>query len=411
MADREDGGHAILSSPPISASDPVELSSIHRWSLHFPPAIEARYEADRGAQRSREFQISGLLAILVYDAFLLNDALHRPEVLDTAIHWRLGVVTLYGLLVLNLIGRGLQPQWREAAMASTTLVAMWSSCQIFRATTSPAGAYDPFLFSLIFLAGNIVFQLRFVVALVSSLINLIIATAFLMVPSVMPEPARPFVLGLLAGTVLFTIMATYRLERSERKNYLLILREANRSEVARQAADRFATLSHTDALTQIANRRAFDAELPRRWTAAMEAGELLAVILIDIDHFKRYNDHYGHPAGDVCLQKVAQALRQGLREGDFLARLGGEEFTVLVRGGTPEEIPARAETLRRKVEEAALPHDQQGGQRVVTISLGVAITGAPHPLPPGDLIAAADTALYEAKHSGRNRWALWRKPC
>lgn len=383
------------------------LSSFSKWHLGFPPAIETRYEADTGAQRSRELQIAGLLAIAVYDSFLINDWISRPEVWMNAMFWRLGIVTVYGLAALILIERNLPAQWREATMASTAVVAMWASCEIFHATTSAAGAYDPFLFSLVFLAGNIVFQLRFVMALLSSALGLLVATAFLMAPSIMPAMARPFALGLLLGTAVFTVMAAYRLERSERQNYLLILREANRSEVARQAADRFATLSQTDALTHLANRRAFDMELPQRWAHANTNGENMTVILIDIDHFKRYNDHFGHPAGDICLQQVAKALREGLRESDFIARIGGEEFAVLFHGGSCDDAMQLAERLRLNIASAAIPHDRQHGQLVVTISVGLAITAPPCSLPPNELVAAADTALYSAKHSGRNRYVVW----
>jgi diguanylate cyclase (GGDEF)-like protein len=259
------------------------------------------------------------------------------------------------------------------------------------------------MFSLIFLAGNIVFQLRFVVALTSSLACFVLTAAYMLTSSSLPAAALPFVLGLLAATAVFTLVARYQLERAERRAYLLVRYESTRSEVAMQAAGRYATLSQTDALTQLANRRAFDQVLPQRWQDAMQDGRPLAALLVDIDHFKRFNDRYGHPAGDACLRQVALLLREALREDDFIARIGGEEFAVLLRPGSEAVALQLAERMRRQVEAAAIPHDGQEGQEVVTISLGLGVTGPPQPLPPDALIAAADAALYRAKREGRNR--------
>jgi diguanylate cyclase (GGDEF)-like protein len=310
------------------------------------------------------------------------------------------------LSVLALVRRGLPPHWREAAMGSTTVVAMWGSCMIFRATTSGSGVYDPFVFGLIFVTGNVVFQLRFVTALVSSVLALLVALAFLFGPSGLPASARPFALGLLLATAAFTLLSCYRLERAERRAYLLMLREATRSEVALQAAGRFATLSETDALTQLGNRRAFDLELPRRWNEAATHGQSMAALMIDIDHFKRFNDRFGHPAGDDCLRRVAQLMREVLRDEDFIARIGGEEFAVLLQPSSEVAAAHLAERLRRHVELAGIPHDGQMGQRVVSISLGGALSSPLRRVSPEALIAAADAALYTAKRQGRNRCVL-----
>jgi diguanylate cyclase (GGDEF)-like protein len=389
--------------PPPPELPDAEALPMQRWRLGFPAAVEARYERDTGARRSRDLQVAGLAALAIYDLFLVNDGLSRPEVFGLAVLWRLAVVSVYGLTVLTMIRRGMAPRWRETAMASTTVVAMWGSCMIYRATTSSSGVYDPFLFSLIFLAGNIVFQLRFVAALVSSCAGLVIAAGFLYGPGALPDTGKPFAMGLMLATLAFTVLACYRLERAERQAYLLISREATRSNVARQDAGRFATLSQTDALTQLANRRAFDLELPRRWHEAARLGQSLAALLIDIDHFKRFNDRFGHPAGDTCLRRVAQLMREALREEDFIARIGGEEFAVLLQPSTEVTASQLAERLRLAVEQGGACQDDLARQQGVSISLGLALTGPPQLLSPAALIEAADAALYEAKRQGRNR--------
>ena len=398
-----------MSQPPTAPPDAAAAAvAPRRWQLAFPAEVEARYEADTRAQRRRDLLLAGVVALVIYDLFLVNDWFSRPEVMATAVLWRLGVVSVYGGLVLGAIHRGLPAFWREAAMASTSVVAMVASCTIFAATTSPSGIYDPFLFSLIFLANNIVFRLRFMAALVSSLAGLLVAAVFLLGDSPLPPIAQPFAMGLLMATLVFTVLACYRLERAERQAYLLVLRETTRSEVAMQAAGHMAALSQTDALTQLANRRAFDDELPRRWNEAADHGQGMAALLIDIDHFKRYNDHYGHPAGDACLRRVAQLMREVLRDDDFIARIGGEEFAVLLQHRDELGADQVAERLRQHIEGAAIPHDGQDGRQVVSISVGLAQTHPPQPISAPDLIAAADAALYQAKHQGRNRWVRWQ---
>jgi two-component system chemotaxis family response regulator WspR len=163
-------------------------------------------------------------------------------------------------------------------------------------------------------------------------------------------------------------------------------------------------LSALDGLTGVANRRRFEEMLMAEWRRCARDRSWLSLILVDVDHFKAYNDHYGHLGGDDCLRQVAGALASSLRRpGDLLARYGGEEFAVLLPGTDPPGTSAVAESLREQVELLAVPHARSSAADVVTISLGSA---AVQPDAAGDraqLIARADAALYEAKRSGRNR--------
>ena len=205
---------------------------------------------------------------------------------------------------------------------------------------------------------------------------------------------------------MFSVLACHRIERSGRQSYLLALREELRAQAAQRSAEAFALLSQTDALTRLANRRAFDLALRQSWVVGQSQPLALGVLLVDIDHFKRFNDRFGHPAGDACLQRVAEALRSSVQTDDVVARIGGEEFVVLLPGSTPESACTAAERLRTGVEAAAIAHDGQAGQRVVTISVGVALAHPATGTDPAALVAAADAALYQAKRAGRNRWVL-----
>ncbi len=379
----------------------------HRWHLSFSPELEARFEADTGGARSRHLVTAGLAGLAVYNMFLFNDLIVRPQVLAVALCWRLGVMTLYGLTMLALIRYDLvRPCWREAGMASCIVVAMVASCMIFRHTTSPAGNYDPFVFGLIFMAGNIAFALRFREAIVTSALALGVAAAFVLDQTSMPSEAKLFALGLMLGTGVFTVMACYRVEHASRQSYLLILREELRAETALRSADEFARISETDALTRLANRRWLDVTLPLLWMRAQKRRDSLAALMVDIDNFKRFNDRFGHLAGDECLRSVAAAMSASLREGDFIARIGGEEFLVLIRAASLALAQAAAERLRLGVEQLAIAHDGVAGQAVVTVSIGIALIRPGPETDPASLIEAADAALYEAKRNGRNCWAV-----
>lgn len=161
-------------------------------------------------------------------------------------------------------------------------------------------------------------------------------------------------------------------------------------------------LALVDGLTGIANRRRFDEEFARRAAAAFEARQALALLLVDIDHFKLYNDHYGHGPGDECLRSVAAALHGAFaRAGDLAARYGGEEFVVLLGGG---DTAAQARRLLDAVHALGLPHPSAGAGARVSVSVG-AVERAPGAPDGRDLLEHADRLLYEAKRGGRDRCA------
>ncbi|MEM9056119.1 MAG: GGDEF domain-containing protein [Pseudomonadota bacterium] len=166
------------------------------------------------------------------------------------------------------------------------------------------------------------------------------------------------------------------------------------------------TLSATDGLTGLGNRRSFDEHLASEWRRAERSLESLSLLLIDVDHFKAYNDHYGHQRGDRTLVEVARVLtRTTRREGDWAARYGGEEFAVILANTDFESAKARAEFVREAVAALAIEHGASPTATVVTLSVGVASIVPTKALEPETLIKVADAALYDAKRQGRNRIA------
>jgi diguanylate cyclase (GGDEF)-like protein/PAS domain S-box-containing protein len=163
-------------------------------------------------------------------------------------------------------------------------------------------------------------------------------------------------------------------------------------------------LAHVDGLTHVHNRRAFDERLAAEWDRARRSGAPLAVALIDADHFKVYNDTYGHLAGDECLRLLAAATTSSCRRaGDFVTRYGGDEFGVILPGLNPNLATLRCQSVRASVEDLAIPHvtDRQSGG--ITVSIGVAGGAANGEHEVSSLVEAADRALYKAKRLGRNR--------
>ena len=159
-----------------------------------------------------------------------------------------------------------------------------------------------------------------------------------------------------------------------------------------------------DGLTGIPNRRRFDETFDIEWKRAQRSGSPLALIMVDIDFFKQYNDHYGHGAGDACLRKVAGTLSAAVtRPGDIVARYGGEEFVVLMPDTDAEGARMIAERIRELVVAQAIPHEASAAAPVVTSSLGAASLIPDASLVPARLLEIADRRLYFAKAAGRNR--------
>jgi diguanylate cyclase (GGDEF)-like protein len=187
----------------------------------------------------------------------------------------------------------------------------------------------------------------------------------------------------------------------------------------KRMADELRRIATHDSLTGLANRRSFDVALDREWRCAQRSGDALTLLMIDVDHFKAFNDRYGHPAGDDCLQRIARALESACRRpADLVARHGGEEFAVVLPH--TDRLGARhvADQILSTIQRIAIDHEGSSTARHVSVSIGIACRdrgseGSAPPsaasrgpgdalvLAPRHMVDAADKALYAAKHAGR----------
>lgn len=205
------------------------------------------------------------------------------------------------------------------------------------------------------------------------------------------------VLGLGFSVLLRELKVTERSLEAKVRERTRALEESNA---------KLATLSTTDSLTGLANRRRFDAALADEWARALRTGQPLALALLDIDLFKNYNDCYGHQRGDECLAAVADIFASNIhRGGDLAARYGGEEFAFIAPATDAEGAWRMAETVREALVARGLPHDGSPFA-IVTASLGVAVVTPTPGVTAEQLLKQADDALYRAKKAGRNRSVL-----
>lgn len=253
-----------------------------------------------------------------------------------------------------------------------------------------AALYYPFAFFLKGVRTGIKYAAAYTVLAIA-----VVALDVLVWHPVGTEAALTSVLNIMVGTLsMLAFLFYYEITREEAAGRLLAARE------------RLTQLSHTDELTGLYNRRHFESVFPGEIRRAHRERQHFGLLMLDVDFFKAYNDHYGHPAGDEVLKQIADVMRRCMRRtGDLVFRLGGEEFGALLMVESPEDAEAIAEAIREDVEALDLPSEGTA-QGIVTVSIGVRLVDDQAPLADrvaARLMAEADGALYDAKRLGRNR--------
>lgn len=363
--------------------------------LGFEPALEARFEADTGAARCRMLAWQGVLGTLCLVTYLAADWLLTLDIFGLAVGLRLGLLLPLVGLTLFLLGRNPPVPVREGLVTLIPVLAALTTVIIVELSESPLREIQHNSIVLVVLFIAMVMRARFVYAVAGCLLTfgLMLSEMFLTQDHEFAQFVAEVVIFVAA--LVMALTASWHLERESRRSYLLTLREhlANLT---------LSELSLSDALTGVGNRRALERELAAILANA-QLSEDVAVVLVDIDYFKSYNDALGHLAGDECLKQVSSLLQSGLRNaGDKAFRFGGEEFLLLMRRSDLSQAIGAAERLRRQIEAAAIVHPARPGSQVITASFGVAAARVAK-LDFQALIGDADAALYDAKDNGRNQ--------
>lgn len=376
--------------------DLIEAATISSWFLRFPAHVEARFEREVSAERCRRLVAQNWIGLAIYVAFLAGDWLLVRDIFWFSVFLHLCVMTPI-MVGVNAVIRREPPVWlREGLLAVGIVLAVVAILGLTLASRSPLRTSEHLSVVLVILFATMVQRMRFGYVVATCLTSgvLYVATVSHLGQDA-PWQRQAVASAVFCGVILFAVISCWNLEREQRSNYLLQLRDRVRN-------SELEALSRRDPLTGAGNRRALDEALGRCGGGA--AGRRsTAVLLFDIDHFKSFNDANGHLAGDACLRYIASLIGAEVRDGvDRHYRFGGEEFVVLLESVDLAGACGIAERIRTVVRGAAIARDREGGG-TVTLSAGVAVAFLETDLERHALLAAADGALYAAKRGGRDR--------
>jgi diguanylate cyclase (GGDEF)-like protein len=374
--------------------------------LAFGSPLEEKFEQDTAKERSHRLWAEGLVAIGVLNVCLIVDCLVVKDAMWSSVVKRTAIVTPLSLLVNALMRRNPKRWIREGSVAVAVTLISFINLYAQGNSTGTTTSFGLMAVLITALFTNVVMRLRFGYALPSTIAMLLAALWFVYDAPGLSGSGGVIGASMVTLGVVVTLTAGYSLERQERLSYLLFLR----SEL--QGAE-LRWMSNIDKLTNLPNRRAFEEQFERLWTEGLQAKTPLSAIVIDIDHFKKVNDLYGHLYGDDVLRRVANLLPQALRvQEDMVARFGGEEFVILLPNAQWENAVMVADRVRKMVEMAGMPASEHLAVKptmVATVSCGVSTYVPDGRVSRERLLKTADKALYKAKDGGRNRVEF--RPC
>ncbi len=371
--------------------------------LKFPYKLEEIFLEYHFRNTLGLIKFSLAVGLLLYSSFGILDYILYPEVINRLWLLRFGVgcpVILIALVSFFLAKNDRQVQTAYSVaifIVGLTIVGMLIVTSYDVTQKYYAGVM------LVMFYGYVASGMRFMYATFS---GWGITIGYLVVVLFFLESNPTFLISntfFLVSSNLVGMLGSFLFEESKRRDFLLsalVIMERKEVEAANRALEK---LSNTDPLTGIANRRYFEDFLEREWKHAMRYEYPISLLMIDIDYFKRYNDHLGHQAGDRCLVQLASVLKEFEgRPGDLVARYGGEEFVVILSGTDLDDAVRIAVEIRRRVMALKILHPASDVSDVVTVSIGVSSLIPKPGYSKEELIKTADLAMYRAKAMGRN---------
>jgi len=355
----------------------------------------------RDSSRRRETILANQVGLLAAAATALYEVFY--VLYDFSLFWPVFTANLLfiaGYLCVPLLNRA----GRFTLAGHTVFGNVLVQLSVVSYLISAGAGVHLFYFTLAGLLALIYVRIRAAATLIMALVagGLYALCHFLFVPARAVIAVPPHVLDLLyTGSVMGTVLLSAVFS-------FLFRQEIQRAEDELALTNReLEELSGRDALTGLANRRRLDQFLERECGRMHRIGGPLSLLMVDVDHFKRYNDRYGHQAGDLCLQAVARVVAQAARRPtDLAARYGGEEFVIVLSDTALDGAIERAEALRKAVAEMGTADDSSNTSHPVTVSVGIGAAERGVVIHPERLVKEADRALYFAKRSGRNRTAV-----
>ncbi|OZB27368.1 MAG: GGDEF domain-containing protein [Pseudomonas sp. 34-62-33] len=357
--------------------------------LRFSQALEREYRASILEESFELKRIALSVAAVIWLALTVFDMAVVPA---SHVSWVIAirVLALAVLLVCAffIVQRRYRHLWLPLSMTCILVLGVGAAMIVGVAhRADPDYPYEGLM--LVSMAAYFLVGLRLSEAVICSLVVLL-AYVLAELAAGLPAPKLLNNVLLLTFGNLIGGVGCYLLEHKSRE-YFLVIRLMR-------------LLAYHDSLTGLHNRRSFNRQFERLWRQAQREGKSLALLLCDIDHFKAYNDSYGHQAGDVALQHVGALIQQAARRPlDMGVRLGGEEFALLLFDIAADEAVRRAEALRQALEQAGISHRESASGKVLTMSVGVAWLSPDSQPQLSQLYEQADRALYQAKASGRNQ--------
>ncbi len=370
-----------------------------------PAELRTLYRADGEGKRTKMTRQGIWASFVIYMAFSATDIMLLPDVAayTVAARFIFGVTMLSIFeVVLRLHAKSI---WLDYVCAAAVFFGYlsWLCPSIMTSHTESMSYY--MIFGAIFMMGaNLFFSFSFRLSLITSGLVL---TAFLIAMLVFFPNNTAYHIAFGAfylSCFVFTSYINWNLNKERYNVFVNALEAKNQHKEATERGKALLRLSRTDPLTNLENRRAVDEKLREYWGDWQRLGTSFAVVLVDVDFFKKYNDCYGHQEGDRCLVLVANALSTVVKKFNAsIGRYGGEEFIVLARLGRPELVTQFAEAIRATVESLGLAHElRRDGTSIVTVSVGAAFTRSQTGAKLEKVINEADRALYLAKANGRN---------
>ncbi|RZI81768.1 MAG: diguanylate cyclase [Rubrivivax sp.] len=392
--------------PPEPGSLEDVIQRGHRW-LRFPATLEAQFQADTLESRRKLLIFCGLLGILSIYLGTANIAELNPDIAAMALrvaHYNL-LACGVGLAVLLPIPKRWRRTWQAegvtALIALGTCAGLINGCVFSRADST--FTHSAVMVSVVMYT-CIAARQRFAWSLGCAVLSFLGYVTFVKGFTPQQELIVAANIKLMALSFAFALVANYTFEYRERRHWLLRQLEEQRRGALVETSARLHRLSIQDPLTGLLNRRQFDTDLPLAWSKAAGAGQPLAMLMVDVDFFKRYNDTHGHPAGDACLIRVGQELTKVAQaHGGIATRLGGEEFGLLLPDRTLAQAMRAGTSLCEGLRAARIEHRASAAAPHITVSIGAAQVWPAQGGKPQTLAKLADQALYQAKASGRDR--------